>query len=94
MVKSIAPDGSGGGMLAVGAGIHLGAFGVLSEFHARKVSNAVPTILPNPQVNAATIPTIKGASPMMMMSNDEGLISKLIVARRSLDRATSSPRMA
>ena len=78
-------------MFALGAIIHFGAFGVRSEFHARKVSNIVPAMLPNPQVNAATIPTINGASPMMMMSSEDGLISKFINASRSRDRATSSP---
>jgi hypothetical protein len=80
-------------MFAFGTAIHFGAFGVRSEFHARKVSKIVPAILPNPQVNAATIPTMNGARPMMMTSREDGLISKFITARRSRERATSSPSM-
>jgi hypothetical protein len=48
-------------------------------------------MLPKPQVKAAHMPTMKGASPMMMTSKEEGLISKFITARRSLERATSNP---
>jgi hypothetical protein len=53
-------------MFALGAIIHFGAFRVRSEFHARKVSNIEPAMLRNQQVNAATIPTINGASLMMI----------------------------
>ena len=60
--------GSAGGMFGFGATIHFGAFGVLSEFHARKVTKIVPTMLPKKHVKAAHIRMMKGASPMMMTS--------------------------
>lgn len=80
-------------MFGFGATIHFGAFGVLSEFHARKVTRIIPTMLPNPQVKAAHMAMMKGASAMMMTSKLEGLISKFITASRSRERATRSPRM-
>lgn len=92
-VNCVPPGGSGGGIFGFGATIHLGALGVRSEFQARKVSRTVPNMLPKPQVKAAHMPTMKGASPMMMTSKEEGLISKFITARRSLERATSNPRI-
>ena len=78
-------------MLGEGGGSHFGALGVTSDFHARKVRSRTPATLPKPQVNAATIPMIKGARPRMMSKITEGLSSKFIVASLSLERAMNMP---
>ena len=52
-----------------------GAFGVMSEFHARYVSSNVPMMLPKPQVTAAAMPITNGARPTMMSNTEDGLSS-------------------
>ena len=78
-------------MFGGGGGSHLGALGVMSDFHARNVSSRTPATLPKPQVTAATIPMINGDSPSIISMIAEGLSSKFIVASLNLERAISMP---
>lgn len=80
-------------MFAGGAGIHFGALSERSVFQARKTSKIAPVMLPNPQVRAAVKAIRKGDKPTIVRSAGEGFISKLIVARRSFERAIMSPRI-
>lgn len=78
-------------MFGGGGGIHFGAFGVTSVFQARYVRRMVPAMEPNPQVKAATAPTMNGARPVMMRRTEEGFSSKFMVASRRRERAISIP---